>query len=85
MLLASASGGAEAGWLRARDLQQMNLHAELVVLSGCETGEGSFKDGVKARRRHELGRACCRSACLTGQHMACRGLEHQAVVAGLSP
>ena len=45
MLLASASGGTEAGWLRARDLQQMNLHAELVVLSGCETGEGSFKDG----------------------------------------
>ncbi len=45
MLLASANGQAKAGWLRARDIQAMQLQAELVVLSGCETGKGAFEDG----------------------------------------
>ena len=45
MMLASASGSAPAGWLRAREIQAMQLHAELVVLSGCETGKGAFEDG----------------------------------------
>ena len=45
MLLASAPGQAQAGWLRAREIQAMQLHAELVVLSGCETGKGAFEDG----------------------------------------
>ena len=45
MLLASADGQPQAGWLRARDIQAMQLQAELVVLSGCETGKGAFEDG----------------------------------------
>jgi len=45
MLLASSSGAPQAGWLRAREIQAMRLEAELVVLSGCETGKGSFEDG----------------------------------------
>jgi CHAT domain-containing protein len=45
MFLASQDRQAQAGWLRAREIQSMQLHAELVVLSGCETGRGSFEDG----------------------------------------
>ena len=45
MLLASSNGTPQAGWLRAREIQTMQLEAELVVLSGCETGKGSFEDG----------------------------------------
>jgi len=45
MLLASTDGKPEAGWLRAREIQEMKLRAELVVFSGCETGRGSFEDG----------------------------------------
>jgi CHAT domain-containing protein len=45
MLLASSRGTPQAGWLRAREIQAMQLEAELVVLSGCETGKGSFEDG----------------------------------------
>ena len=45
MQLARESAQPQAGWLRAREIQAMQLHAELVVLSGCETGKGSFEDG----------------------------------------
>ncbi len=45
MQLAAEGGQPQAGWLRAREIQSMQLHAELVVLSGCETGKGSFEDG----------------------------------------
>jgi len=45
MLLAAAGTDQQAGWLRAREIQSMQLHAELVVLSGCETGKGSFEEG----------------------------------------
>jgi CHAT domain-containing protein len=45
MLLAPTDGNAQAGWLRAREIQAMQLRAELVVLSGCETGKGTFQDG----------------------------------------
>ena len=45
MLLAAESARPQAGWLRAREIQSMQLKAELVVLSGCETGKGSFEDG----------------------------------------
>lgn len=45
MQLAAESAQPQAGWLRAREIQSMQLHAELVVLSGCETGKGSFEDG----------------------------------------
>lgn len=45
MILASSAGQPQAGWLRAREIQSLQLHAELVVLSGCETGQGTFEDG----------------------------------------
>jgi len=45
MLLASATSRPRDGWLQARDLEDMKLHADLVVLSGCETGQGAFEDG----------------------------------------
>jgi CHAT domain-containing protein len=45
MVLAAAHGGASAGWLQAREILDMKLHADLVVLSGCETGKGAIEDG----------------------------------------
>ncbi len=45
MQLAAETAPPQAGWLRAREMQSLQLHAELVVLSGCETGKGSFEDG----------------------------------------
>jgi len=45
MQLAPENSQPRAGWLRASEIQSMQLHAELVVLSGCETGKGSFEDG----------------------------------------
>ena len=45
MVMASAGGRPKDSWLQARELQNMKLHAELVVLSGCETGAGAFEDG----------------------------------------
>ena len=45
MIMASAGGSPHAGWLRAREIQSTQLKADLMVLSGCETGKGSFEDG----------------------------------------
>jgi CHAT domain-containing protein len=45
MVMASVGGRPKDNWLEARDLQNMKLHAELIVLSGCETGRGAFEDG----------------------------------------
>jgi CHAT domain-containing protein len=46
LLLAPADGDAsEDGLLEARELLQMNLHAELVVLSACETARGRVGAG----------------------------------------
>lgn len=45
MILAAANGSEQQGWLRADELQSLQLRANLVVLSGCETGKGSFKEG----------------------------------------
>jgi CHAT domain-containing protein len=45
MVMASTGPRPRDSWLQARELQNMKLHAELVVLSGCETGEGAFEDG----------------------------------------
>jgi CHAT domain-containing protein len=45
MVLSSSTSRPRDGWLQARDLQDMKLPAELVVLSGCETGKGAFEDG----------------------------------------
>lgn len=45
MIMASAGSNPHAGWLRAREIQSTQLKADLMVLSGCETGKGSFEDG----------------------------------------
>jgi CHAT domain-containing protein len=37
-LVLAKSGKPEAGVLPARDMMDLNLHADMVVLSGCETG-----------------------------------------------
>lgn len=45
VLLAGDASGAEDGRLEARELMQMNLSANLVVLSACETGRGRVGAG----------------------------------------
>jgi len=45
LLLASEQGGGEDGLLEARELLTMNLRAELVVLSACETARGHVGAG----------------------------------------
>ena len=44
-LVLAKAGKPEAGMLQAREMMDMNLHADMVVLSGCETGRGSFGSG----------------------------------------
>jgi CHAT domain-containing protein/Tfp pilus assembly protein PilF len=39
------AGKAEAGLLEAREMMSLDLHAALVVLSGCETGRGGMGNG----------------------------------------
>jgi len=36
------------GWLQADEIRELGMHAALVVLSGCETGRGSFEEGEGA-------------------------------------
>jgi CHAT domain-containing protein/Tfp pilus assembly protein PilF len=36
------------GWLQADEIRELEMHADLVVLSGCETGRGSFEEGEGA-------------------------------------
>jgi CHAT domain-containing protein len=43
--LAPTERGPEDGLLEARELLEMDLRAELVVLSACETGRGRFAPG----------------------------------------
>lgn len=43
--LAKDSDGEEDGMLEARELADLSLHADLVVLSACETGRGEFVSG----------------------------------------
>jgi CHAT domain-containing protein len=46
VLLASASAGSrEDGFLEAREMMDLNLRAEMVVLSGCETASGQAAGG----------------------------------------
>ncbi|GAB4206687.1 MAG: hypothetical protein Fur006_63970 [Coleofasciculaceae cyanobacterium] len=45
--LALAPSGSDNGWLTAEEIQNLKLNAELVVLSGCDTGLGKITgDGV---------------------------------------
>ncbi|MGD0734850.1 MAG: CHAT domain-containing protein [Terracidiphilus sp.] len=45
MLLAATGAGTRTGWLRAQEIELMQLRAGLIVLSGCETGKGEFEQG----------------------------------------
>jgi len=36
------------GWLQADEIRELEMHAAVVVLSGCETGRGSFEEGEGA-------------------------------------
>ena len=44
-LVLAKDGKPEAGVLQAREMMNLNLSADMVVLSGCETGRGSFGSG----------------------------------------
>jgi CHAT domain-containing protein len=44
-LMLAKAGKPESGMLQAREMMGMNLHADMVVLSGCETGRGTFGSG----------------------------------------
>lgn len=43
--LVDGLGNPSHGWVRASEIAQMKLHAELVVLSGCETARGKLIPG----------------------------------------
>ncbi|MGB3759898.1 MAG: CHAT domain-containing protein [Rivularia sp. (in: cyanobacteria)] len=46
-VIALASSNQDDGWLRTSEIQNLNLKADLVVLSGCETALGRItSDGV---------------------------------------
>lgn len=45
LVLAAPRNGSEDGLLEAREVTQMNLHADLAVLSACETARGKIGAG----------------------------------------
>lgn len=45
IVLAPSSGSIEDGFLEAWELMEMDLKAELAVLSACDTGRGRVGDG----------------------------------------
>ena len=45
LLLASGDAKTEDGYLEARELMQMDLGADLVVLSACDTARGKYAEG----------------------------------------
>ena len=44
-LVLAKAGKPEAGALEAREMMELDLHADMVVLSGCETGRGGTEGG----------------------------------------
>ena len=55
-VVALASSNQDDGWLRTSEIQNLNLKADLVVLSGCETALGHITgDGVIGLSRAFLG------------------------------
>ena len=55
-VVALASSNQDDGWLRTSEIQNLNLKADLVVLSGCETALGRITgDGVIGLSRSFLG------------------------------
>ena len=40
-LVLAKAGKPETGVFEAREMMDLNLHADMVVLSGCETGRGN--------------------------------------------
>ena len=54
-VIALAPGGGEDGWLTAEEIAALNLQADLVVLSACDTGRGRITgDGVVGLTRSFL-------------------------------
>ncbi len=45
VLAVSSKGSEEDGFLTARELMELSLHAEMIVLSACETGRGKNTEG----------------------------------------
>jgi CHAT domain-containing protein len=45
VLLAPGKTGSEDGWLEAWEIMRLELHAEMVVLSACETASGRISAG----------------------------------------
>jgi CHAT domain-containing protein len=44
-LLLASSNGTDDGFLEAREIMKLDLHADLVVLSACQTARGTFGPG----------------------------------------
>ena len=43
--LSASPGGGDDGMLEAREILDLDLHAELAILSACETARGEFRSG----------------------------------------
>jgi CHAT domain-containing protein len=44
-LLLTSSNGSDDGFLEAREIMKLDLHADLAVLSACQTARGTFSPG----------------------------------------
>jgi CHAT domain-containing protein len=53
LVLGSSSGSGDDGLLQAREIRDLDLHADLVVLSACETGNGKLlgEEGIASLER----------------------------------
>jgi len=55
VVLSQAGGSGEDGLLEAWEVMNLDLHADLVVLSACETARGKFG---RRSNRYDLGAVC---------------------------